>query len=105
MRNRSELKKRKNNFLSLHSSRELTIKKLNSKINSSQLKLALYADQKANLEILLRKKTHALNNPFSASSKTNFYENKGKLPWPVTATPSNEYDLKSKSSKPPTDWS
>ncbi len=56
MRNRSELRQRKNSFLSLQSSRSLTMKKLNSKINSSKLKLALYADQKANLEILLRKK-------------------------------------------------
>lgn len=104
MRNRSELKERKNNFLSLQSSRELTIKKLNSKINSSQLKLALYADQKANLETLLRKKTHALNHPSSTSSKNNFYENKGKLPWPVNANPSNEYDLKSNSSMHSKGW-
>ena len=104
MRNRSELRERKNSFLSLQSSRSLTMKKLNSKINSSKLKLALYADQKANLEILLRKKTHALNNPFSASSKNNFYENKGKLPWPVNANPSNEYDLKSNSSMHSKGW-
>ena len=104
MRNRSELKERKNSFLSLQSSRALTIKKLNSKINSSQLKLALYADQKANLETLLRKKTHALNHPSSTSSKNNFYENKGKLPWPVNANPSNEYDLKSNSSMHSKGW-
>jgi len=104
MRNRSELRERKNNFLSLQSSRSLTMKKLNSKINSSKLKLALYADQKANLEILLRKKTHALNNYSSASSKNNFYENKGKLPWPVNAYPSNKYDLKSNSSMHSKGW-
>jgi septal ring factor EnvC (AmiA/AmiB activator) len=104
MRNRSELRERKNSFLSLQSSRSLTMKKLNSKINSSKLKLALYADQKANLEILLRKKTHALNNYSSASSKNNFYENKGKLPWPVNAYPSNKYDLKSNSSMHSKGW-
>jgi septal ring factor EnvC (AmiA/AmiB activator) len=104
MRNRSELSERKNSFLSLQSSRSLTMKKLNSKINSSKLKLALYADQKANLEILLRKKTHALNNYSSASSKNNFYENKGKLPWPVNAYPSNKYDLKSNSSMHSKGW-
>jgi len=104
MRNRSELREKKNSFLSLQSSRSLTMKKLNSKINSSKLKLALYADQKANLEILLRKKTHALNNYSSASSKNNFYENKGKLPWPVNAYPSNKYDLKSNSSMHSKGW-
>ncbi len=104
MRNRSELKEKKNSFLSLQSSRSLTIKKLNSKINSSELKLALYADQKANLEILLRKKTNVLNNYPSASSKNNFYENKGKLPWPVNANPSNKYDLKSHSSMHSKGW-
>jgi septal ring factor EnvC (AmiA/AmiB activator) len=45
-----------------------------------------------------------LNNYSSASSKNNFYENKGKLPWPVNAYPSNKYDLKSNSSMHSKGW-
>ena len=104
IKNRSELKEKKSSFLSLQSARTLTIKKLNSKIHTSQLKLALYNNQKASLENLLRKKAYALNNFPSAFSKNNFYGSKGKLPWPVNVNPSNKYDLKSNSSMHSKGW-
>ena len=100
----NELKNKKINFLSLQNKRGLTVKKLNKKINSSQMKLALYAKQKANLELLLMKSKKELQNFEGYFSKNNFSENKGKLPWPVNGNLINQYSLKSNSSLHSRGW-
>ena len=87
----SKLKKIKDRLLATQQKREVAIKNISKKINSSKIKLNTLAAQQKRLESILLNNKLTIQTLSPYTTEKTFIASKGKLPWPVIGNLSNRY--------------